>query len=245
MPNRRGPTSVDVLRHVALYRLTIRRAVDKAFFGGRRDACKSLIDSLVQDALLVPGTLPGQLSYYQLTPAGARKAEERRSLANEVRGDRDLFLSMLWFCFFVHGARRWPVPRHTLERDWFPEKTASFANLHHCLQPASGRHPKACLYRIRYSPRASPAALIRFATKWRDKDVFDDPVLSELASAGRYGLAILTNSQTTAGEVESTIDAKRVALDTNGKRLRIICKYVPGPERIGAELNEREARGKR
>ena len=60
-----------ILRHIALYRVSIRAVIERLFFEGR--SCDDVISRLVNtEKVLTVQRLPNRISYYRLSLSAAR-----------------------------------------------------------------------------------------------------------------------------------------------------------------------------
>jgi hypothetical protein len=101
-----------ILKHVALYRISIRAVIEHLFFDGK--SCDDVINRLVKDNMLTVEKLPNRISYYRLSlnAARTRGVQENRARPTGVQ-TRALrrTLAMLWFCCMGTNLR------HRIERN--------------------------------------------------------------------------------------------------------------------------------
>src|SRR5262249_47592730 len=90
-----------ILDHIGRYTISIRRIIEDLFFGGA--SCANALNRLSdkQNGLIqrVPKAFPGNYSYYQLTPKGAKSRglpPNRATPKGEIAVAQSL--AALWFC---------------------------------------------------------------------------------------------------------------------------------------------------
>ena len=92
----------QVLDHIGRYRISLRKTISRRYLDGA-DA-GNVIKRLTQEGLIVARdresgkSLPGGLTYYQLTPEGARKANIPLSRTKPMGGMLSQYVAFLWFC---------------------------------------------------------------------------------------------------------------------------------------------------
>src|SRR3972149_107866 len=89
---------LSILRHVGLYRITLRPVLERLFFAG--GSWGAVLQRLRSDGWLQAGKFPRNVSYYQLTPKAAAYLALPLSRATPF-GAQALHkhLAILWFCW--------------------------------------------------------------------------------------------------------------------------------------------------
>lgn len=131
------PRDLAILRHVALYRLTLPIVIQRLYCVEGRTDPTTILNKLAKLGLLRPhtkmgdGALPGRVAYYTLTPDGARVVSAPKDRA-EPLGPASLriHLAVLWFCF-LSDRRRYRLEPEEL-RELFGER-APHANIACCI----------------------------------------------------------------------------------------------------------------
>lgn len=217
-----------ILRHIGLYRVTLRAVLGEVFFSGGNPA--NVIQRLVDEKLIVPRPgLPGGVSYYQLTRDGAR---HRVPLARaDTFKPRALLvhLAILWFCC-METPRRVRLEDEHLER-LFGAARPKAPQKPHCLEEGEGRKRLLRLYVPgRRSTNSSVLKLIRAGLE----EVGRRRELSEWQRSRSYGFAILVD-----------MEERKQALIRKIRETGILSEAfvsvhrVPSPETILEALHER------
>lgn len=179
-----------ILKHVALYRISIRAVIEHLYFEGR--SCDDVINRLAsKERLLTVSKLPNRVSYYRLSlsAARARGVQENRALTKGVQ-TRSLrrALAMLWFCCM--GERQ----RHRIERNILTQMLgrAPGLGIPHCWELLD--QETKLVYRV-YTPgpNTPPDDVVRMLQIDGEKAIAD-PKLAPLVIARRYVFAVLVEN---------------------------------------------------
>lgn len=190
---------VQFLRHVGLYRLSVRSVLQRQAFGGK--TIGNVIQTLRREGLIVARRgLGGTLSYYQLTREGTVLVglPEDRS---KPFGSQALHshLAILAFCCLNS------TPRLRLESQalasLFPEAPPPGD---HCIE--KGKVTR--LYRV-YAPGAATSMrAIRARVHELLEEAGQDPKLADWMEQRRYGFAVLVDSPERRAEVWDFVRGK-------------------------------------
>lgn len=118
-----------ILKHVGLYRISLRPVLERALFDGR--SCGNVMHRLIDSGYIqFRKGLPGNYNYYQLSAAGAGVLGLPRSRA-DVFGPQALHahLGILWFCF-MDKMRRYRLEDERMEQLLGPKAPPG----DHCLE---------------------------------------------------------------------------------------------------------------
>jgi len=189
-----------ILKHLGLYRMSLRPILAKLFFKGNEPALANVLKRLKADGrIAIRSGLPGNLSYYQLTKLGTREVgvpESRADpLGNQAFGQH---LAILWFCF---GST---TQRHRVPTEYLPPVPAG----DYCVTTKEGTR----LLRV-YAPSdtAERPSIHRAIAEHLDvlrSDTFASPHLHDHS----IGLAILVHSSDQRHELKMTMRSRGDAL---------------------------------
>lgn len=216
-----------LLHHIGLYRLSLRRIIERQFFDGGNSG--NVIQRLLEDGRIQARDkgFRGRLSYYQLTLPEAR----RRGLPEERAasfGPQALHthLAILWFCC-ASEVRRRRLEDLELEKlfDKAPPGVAHSAE--------AGRDP--CVFRIHtVGPKTKIADLIK-RLRGAVAAAPATPTVADWTQKRKYGFAVLAES-------DARCEAIRRSLQKSGllSLARIHVERVPGPLTIHEDIHEHE-----
>ena len=184
------PRDERILKHIALYRISIRAVIEHLFFEGK--SCDDVINRLAsKEKMLNIFKLPNRVSYYRLslTAARSRGVQENRASTNGVQ-TRSIrrALAMLWFCCM--GERlRYRIERNTLAQLF---GRAQGMGIPHCWEPID--EIKRLIYRV-YTPgpNTPPDDTVRTLRLDAERAIADRK-LAPLVVARRYVFAVLVEN---------------------------------------------------
>ncbi len=216
-----------ILRHIGLYRITLRPVLSRLFFDGGNPG--NVIQRLVAEGRIqARAGLPNRLSYYQLTVAEARARGLPEARARPPRGQAlPAHLGTLWFCC-VEGQGRTRLEHNEL-RQLFGNR---FPNGPHCIE--GGSVPK--IVRVHtITPRASLSTAVRMLGR-RIERFRESTVLGAWVRNRQYCIAILADEP---GRVERL----RRSLHERGlnRRAEIEVWYAPSPAGLPAAVQRLRA----
>ncbi|NOT01218.1 MAG: hypothetical protein HOP29_11385 [Phycisphaerales bacterium] len=121
-----------ILKHVGLYRISIRPALEHALFEGR--SCGNVMHRLIREGFVqYRKGLAGNYSYYQLSAKGAACVGLPRSRSAEFGAQAlHAHLAILWYCF-MDGTRRFRMESPQVEHLLGPDAPPG----DHCLEEAA------------------------------------------------------------------------------------------------------------
>jgi len=176
-----------ILKHVALYRVSIRAVIEHLFFDGK--SCDDVINRLVtKEKALTVEKLANRISYYRLslTAARTRGVQENRARPQGVQ-TRSLrrTLAMLWFCCMEEKIR------YRMERNVL---TQFFGDSHglgvpHCWEPTDNN--SKLIYRV-YTPgpNTPPDDVVRTLRVDAERAIAD-PKMARFVLPRLYMFAVL------------------------------------------------------
>jgi hypothetical protein len=227
---------VAILRHVGLYRLTLKAAVATILADlGTEQVAGTALSRLVLDGLLVANNkakgFSARIPYYTLTAKGASEAQVTPERAKPF-GPAALrtHLAALWFCCL--GATR----RYRLEPDeWknlFPDGSLPAKNpAAHCVTEEDGVFR---VYRV-YATDADPQETVRKIGK-DIEDAWNKSGLRGWIESGEYGFAVLTPTPEAAEHLSRSFDLGRKGEPTLCHQARILVEHAPSPKTLKAAL---------
>lgn len=187
------PRDAAILRHVGLYRLSVRPVLSRVFLSGRDPG--NVVKELIKKGLLQsrPG-LGGRNSYYQLTERGAAASGFPGSRA-EAPGPQAIqeHLGILWFCTMLGRSRT------RLESDALAELfPGGPPRGEHCLEKLAGGYRVTELY----VPTAD-TSLENVARRVREQleSALANPEVSKWVGTRQYAFAILVDTEDRAPAV--------------------------------------------
>ncbi len=153
-----------ILHHVGLYRITLRPVLERLFFAGT--SCGNVVQRLRQHGYLRTGKLPGNISYYQLTPSAATTIGLPVSRGTVFRAQAlQQHLSILYFCC-MQDTRRYRIENEQLSQsfqehppqgDHCIEETPNRKRLYHLYVPAPNTSIRNIIREIRHDFRQAIA----------------------------------------------------------------------------------------
>lgn len=233
------PVNRAILRHVALYRLTLPIVVERLFcqkYGG--DASTILIKLAKEGYLrdhktLQEGAFKGKVRYFTLTREGAKVAgvsEER----GEVLGPAALpkHLATLWFCCMSDQRR------HRLEPN---EIEALFGS--HALHPntpccVAEEQDGLRVYRI-YETSTDVARTVKqlrasIAKAW------ESSFLRPWLESGELGFVILAKTRSKCADLNKAMKSDGQLQPSVADECHVIVRFAPGPANLKATLGTLE-----
>lgn len=223
-----------IIKHIGLYRLSLRVVLTKLFFDGNEDACGNAIQRLLNEERIqfVKG-LSGGFSYYRLT--GKEAAAQVLQGRERELGDRALpdALSVLWFCCM--GKK----PRHRLERANIERLLGDqFAKTVHCIEKGSDGE-KTRIYRV-FTP--APDTKLSYVvgnqiTKHLELAMTLPPAAgeqigpAEMIQTRAYAVAVIVDNKSRREKLDELIDRKGLRKDA-----RIIVEIAPTPMNLAQAI---------
>lgn len=227
------PTNLAVLKHVALFRLTIQECVQRIFFpkgsGGEAGNVLRNLTAGDQPSLRLHSRQHGfaqNVSYYTLTKKGAKEAGVTPNRAAEQRGPEAVrtHLATLWFSCM--GAKRYYrlEPR---ELTSLFGKGVVHANTAHCItQDKDG--PR--VYRVYPASSGSEATVAHLDEVLTGiGEVPEKKAVYEWLKDRDYGFAVLGPTPEACDDLSRAINRRDAGLTD---RAHIIVRLGPSPETI-------------
>jgi len=91
------PRDNKILRHIGLYRITLRPVLERLYFAGRSSG--NVLQRLRDDGYIAGAKLPGRVSYYRLSCKGVQHLQLPLSRATAFGAQAlQTHLGILWFC---------------------------------------------------------------------------------------------------------------------------------------------------
>lgn len=192
-----------ILRHVGLYRLSIRAVIERLFFDGK--SCDDVINRLVaKEKLLTVSRLPNRVSFYKLSLTAARargftdnRAETRGVQTRSIRRA----LAVLWYCCMGENIR------HRIERKDLTQLFARAPGLGipHCWE---NQHGVGRIVRRIYTPGPNTPTDEILRTLHHDGEAaLADLKLAPLVLARRYSFVVLVKAQERKELIEEQLEA--------------------------------------
>ena len=235
-----------ILRHLGLYRISIRSVLSRLFFAGRdpgnvlqRLRAAGLVQEWpkrrASDARARAGFLTG-LSYYQLTVAGALgRVPLTRAAPLNTRALHKHF-AVLWFCAMA-GAARTRLEPSTLTRLFGGEMPPRvLAQVPHCLEEREGTRRIHRLYVP--SPTANPRTVLRRLDADLTEARGTPGKLTDWIRTGTYALSVLVMQRASTRDQPDAASTLRAAL--RRRALPVGVYVVPGPMNVVEELHARQ-----
>ena len=194
------PRDEKILKHVALYRLSIRAVIEHLFFDGK--SSDDVIARLVnEEKCLQVAKLPNRISYYYLSVTAARKrgVKESRAQGGQARSLRRS-LAVLWFCCMT------PTNRHRIERNTLTKLFGRHNGLGipHCWEPIGEKG--RLIHRI-YTPGPNTPDDDVVRTLRKDAEsTIAHPQLAPLVLAHLYVFAVLVEHPQRLEKIRETLD---------------------------------------
>lgn len=218
-----------ILKHIGLYRVSLRGVVEELFFDG--ESCDHVLQRLQEAGRIqaVKG-LPDNLSYYQLTLSETRSRGIPKHRA-DPRGERlSEDLAVLWF-----GCMG-PRPRPRLERKPLDSVFGRGPGMGkpHCRDKVSADHQ--VIYRLRAAgPETDDGRLLR-DLDWWIRAALSHPKLAPYVLEKLYGFTILVEDPDRAARLAQLLK-KREPLGA-----LVLIEEVPGPQRLAPALRKLKTR---
>lgn len=180
---------IAILRHIGLYRLTLRAVLDRVFFNGVPPG--DVLQRLRDAGDIVTRKLPRNTSYYQLSTEGANLIGVPANRAQPL-GPKALHthLAILWFCT-MDGVERYRAEPSHLKHAEIPKDALTGD---HCVEvddKGRGRILQVYVPGTKTSP-------VRIQRRLRESlnRALDSSTGRELIEARRYGFAVLVDLET-------------------------------------------------
>lgn len=229
------PRDLAILRHVALYRLTLPQIVEKLFCqeGGNAG---SILATLAGAGLLRShkkkneGALPGPVGFFTLTPAG-----ERTTGVLEDRSEKlgpaaiRMHLAVVWFCC-MSGRRRYRLEPKEL-KSLFGEHPPH-ANVAMCLADDSDGLRLYRVYQSSTDVRKSIKQIRASVGK-----LWESPRLRAWLVSGDLGIAVLAETRSKCADLEKAMMAAGKEKPSVADECHIIVRFAPSPATLKAALN--------
>lgn len=204
-----------ILRHIGLYYLTLRTALEHCFFAGNKTACGNVITRLTKQKRIVTRAraFPNGISYYQLTESETKKLGIPEYRAKPPAGQSlPEKLAVLWFCS-MNGKVRRRIEKAKIEEIFsgnFPGQ--------HCYEhdPDSQEYR---IYRV-FPPSADDEYLIRQTREHVDTVIERGGY--EWLKTGAYGFALLAETQTRRENLIRQLQEKEF-----GEKYNCLVEVVP------------------
>jgi len=217
----------QILNHIGRYRVSIRVVMEKLFFDGA--TCDHVLQRLASDSenrIKIFRSLPGRLSYYQLTLTEAR----HRGFPDDRAGKRTSFslreaLAVLWFCCMMDKKRRRVDPQE-LPKFGIPDTGTTKPH------SAESSDDHAVIYRI-FAP--SPGArddYLLLSLKRDAAEVLEHSELREWAAAGTYAFAILFETEGRLKRFKRRLESEK------SFPVQVRLDLVPGPHRLAYTIRK-------
>ncbi len=221
-----------ILRHVGLYRITLRPVLERVIFEGR--SCGAVLQRLRSEGLLQVGKFPRNVSYYQLTPKAAALLALPVSRATPFGAQAlHTHLGILWFCC-MGQARRYRLEPDKLAR-LFPKQTLPGD---HCIDEEKQDKPR--IYRI-YVPDAHAAmrnVIREIRTNFRESTAIRE--LDKWVEGHRYAFAILVETPERRAALKAALKATHEGERPLSGQAYFRVEVVPGLATIGGTFRRGE-----
>lgn len=220
----------QILNHVGLYQLTLRRVIDEQFFDGGNSG--NVVQRLVASRhLQIRDGLPGRLNYYQLTRAEARRRGLPESRARALQNQAlHTALATLWFCTMSESNRH-RLEQHEVDR-LFPEEAPVAI---HCVERSTDSHR---LIRMKVTdPDSDDRTVLRSLRKM----VFATmtmPGLRPWIETGRYCFSVVTETESRVQRIRQIIETDQQLSDS----ATFLVEQAPGVRTLKQALHDRQQR---
>lgn len=224
-----------ILRHVALYRLTLPDVVDRLFCRGKGGDATTILVNLAKAGLLLhhkkKEALGGEQPYFTLTREGARivGGPEDRS---EPLGESALrtHLAVIWFCCM--GDRR----RYRLEPDELKAllgQRSLHENIPCCI---SEEEDGPRVYRV-YPTSTDPRSTVR-QLRTNIGEAWQNAAMRPWIEARDLGFAVLAEKPSKCADLERLV--KKAGRDDQGLQQEccILVRFAPSPKGVKMALAE-------
>lgn len=220
----------QILNHVGLYQLTLRRVIDEQFFDGGNSG--NVVQRLVAGRQLqIRDGLPGRLNYYQLTRAEARRRGLPESRARALQNQAlHTALATLWFCTMSESNRH-RLEQHEVDR-LFPEEAPVAI---HCVERSTDSHR---LIRMKVTdPDSDDRTVLRSLRKM----VFATMIMPGLRpwiETGRYCFSVVTETESRVQRIRQIIETDQQLSDS----ATFLVEQAPGVRTLKQALHDRQQR---
>lgn len=229
------PTDLAILRHVALYRLTLPLVVERLVCRKHGGNAGTILVKLASKGLLrhhktaETGALPGPVRFFTLTPKGASVVGLREE-RGEPLGPHALesHLATLWFCH-MSDARRYrlePAELKSLFGDGAPHP-----NIACCLAEESDGPKVYRIYESSTDVRRSIKQLREsIAATWESK------ILRPWLMSGEMGFAVMGETKSKCGHLNKAIKEVRKDKPSVVDECHVIVRFAPSTRTLKAAL---------
>ena len=195
-----------VLRHVGRFRISIRPAIEKLFFGGK--SCDNVLQRLRADGRLQNHRLGRTgISYYQLTRAQTRCPQtlvpENRALPFSA-GPLHESLAVLWFCCLSE------FPAERLEGDDLKRLFGKTFYDPHCLQVGPGGRKRVFRLDVPGSTSGDEYPVRKLVSTFEELVSGKDQVLWDWVKARDFGFSVLVETKERKDRLESLLAKEKL-----------------------------------
>lgn len=189
---------IAILRHIGLYRLTLRAALDRVFFNGVPPG--DVLQRLRDAGDIVTRKLPGNTSYYQLSTQGVNLIGVPADRAQPFGPNALLtHLAILWFCTMDGVERHRLEPSH-LEANGIPTDALTGDHCVEIREQGKGRILQVYVPGTRTSPDR-----IRRRLRESLNRALDNSTGRRLIEARQYGFAVLVDIETKRKHIKDIV----------------------------------------
>lgn len=194
---------VAILRHIGLYRITVRPVLERLFFPDTEPG--SVLQRLRESRLIVAKKLKRTISYYQLTPAGANATGIRNTRADPL-GPSALHhhLAILWFCT-MDGTERYRVEHENLTEHGIPRPPRTGE---HCVE--IGPQGRSRILQVYVPDCSTDPDRVRRRLKEATQKALADSTLRGLIKARQYGFAVLVDLESRRQSTRELVERTRL-----------------------------------
>ena len=227
-------TDLAILKHVALYFLTFREALQAALFLNGGDPGNALA-ALARNGYLRNTDRAGnplKLGSHRYYLMGA-KGRDLLSLPNERATESPdaalhVRLATLWFCLMGPG-RYYRLDKEELSGIF--GKRPPHHNTPHCV----GLHDSGpVIYRV-YASAGEPRTIVRQARDYLDK-ALANRTLKPWVKSGDYGFAVLVETGAKCQRIQAALERKPKRGSAFTERARFVVSVGPTPETLSLAL---------
>ena len=230
------PIELAVLRHIALYRLTLIPVIERLFTTQHGGNAGTLLVKLAKLGLLrhhkkvADGAFPGRVPFFSLMPLGARMAGASEDRA-EPLGPAALrtHLATLWFCIMSDERRYRLEPRElgSIFADHAPH-----ANIPCCLADEK-EGPK--IYRVYETSTNIPKTIKQLRATLTA--IWDAPTLRPWLMSGDLGFAVLGETTAKCGHLNKAIKEAKNEKPCVADECHVIVRFAPSPSTLKSALD--------
>lgn len=220
----------QILNHIGLYQLTLRRVIDEQFFDGGNSG--NVVQRLVVGKQIqIRDGLPGRLNYYQLTRAEAKRRGLPESRARALQNQAlHTALATLWFCAMSESNRH-RLEQHEVD-GLFPDASPVAI---HCVERSPESHR---LIRIKVTdPDSDDRTVLRSLRKTVFKTL-ELPGLRPWIETGRYCFSVVTETETRVQRIRQVIGTDQQLSES----ATFIVEQAPGVRTLKQALHDHQQR---